>query len=175
MSINKNMSSVTRPSRTVTLTDGSKVEIRALVLLDWEAITEEAAQFFKTDLIKTYARNAEYLPEEDRKSMVLEAFKRAEEIRADTLPMSKVLEWIDSLQGQLYAVWRGMKAANPTLTYEEAMLLWSNRTVEDGGGTLAEAASTLAEISKSKLGNESPPPATPEAAGATGTEKGQLE
>lgn len=158
---NRNLGAVARRSKLVPLPDGTHVELRALVLSDLACLQEEAAHAFKRDLIETYTRNADLLPEADRRQVILDAFKRAEEIRPDTIEVDKANAWVDkTLRGQMTTVWLSMRGARPDLTFDQAAQLYD---AARDAALLEATAEAVQEISKPTLGNGRPPQPTTEA------------
>ena len=152
MAESRYLGAIVRRSAVQRLQDGKNIELAALTLADWAFLQEEAAHAIKRDLIETYTRNADLLPDDIRRATILEAFKRAEDIRAETVPSEKSQRWIDeTLRGRLMAVWRAMLPFRPGLTLDDAAVLWGQRELE-----LEQAADLVAELSAPTLGNGPP-------------------
>lgn len=86
------LSAVVRRRKTFPLPNGKELEISQLTLRDVAALREQACSDYKRNLIETYTRNSDLLPEDQRQSAIADAFKRAEAITADDLPAKKA--WI---------------------------------------------------------------------------------
>lgn len=92
MQENKNLRSISaKRSRQLPTPDGGHVEMRPLVLSDWATIEEEAVQYAKRELIQTYSRNADLLPEPIRERTIMDVFRKAESMRIDNLPTVRVM------------------------------------------------------------------------------------
>ncbi len=121
-----------------------------------QATEEEATQAAKRDLIETYAKNIDLLPEAARERVLLDAFKRAEEITAETRTSKHVFDWITKTRrGDLTALWLAMRRANPSVTFDQADELWSQHK-----DCVHAAAVQVIDLSMSTLGNDEPPPPT---------------
>ena len=185
MAETKNLAALVQRSRSFELPDGRTVELRPLTLRDWGTIEEESVQAAKRDMIQTVARNADLLPENLREKMLLEVFKRAEELRADNLPSIKVSVsqkaanglplydndgkmvmqdvelgyaqfWLSrSMKGRLTAVWLSVRKSLPGATQDEVAEIFA----EYSERTLDEAADVVGSLSKPTLGNVEPSPA----------------
>jgi hypothetical protein len=170
----RNLGAVAKRSRLIPMPDGSTLEVQPLHLGDWATLEEEAVQAAKRDLLETYTKNMDLLamlPEPMREKMLLDVFKRAEDLRADNLPTvtvkvkadGKEVEvavgyahwWVSrTMKGKMTAAWLGMRKAKPGLTYEGA-----GKLMADWGGEaqLETVANAVGEISKPTLGNGEAP------------------
>jgi len=83
---------VTRRTRAIELPSGKSIELSQLTLKDYTALREAACSEYKRNLIETYTRNLDLMPEEMRSVAVKEVFKRAESITPDDLPKKKA--WV---------------------------------------------------------------------------------
>ena len=154
MTDNKRLNAAFRRSRLVTIADGSHVELRALVMSDWATIQEEAAQARKRELIETYSRNLDLIPEPERLKTLMEAFRRAEEIRCDNILSEEVSAWlVNTIRGQLTATWLSMRGANPRLTFDDVCAVLQHEKAEQ----IEELANIVGELSRNVLGNGRPP------------------
>ena len=148
----RNLGALARKSRVIELPGGMHVELRALVLSDWATLWEETAHAMRRDLIETYARNADLLPEARRQDVVMEAFRRAEAITANTIKPDDVVAFLKTSRGELLCLWLSMRPGMPGLTYDEAAVIWSVDREH-----VKAAADTVGELSRATLGNAQPP------------------
>jgi hypothetical protein len=193
MSETKNLRAVTQRSRVFELADGTTLELRPLTMRDFGTLEEEAVQAAKSDLIATWARNLEHLPEAMRDAKLLEAFERAEKINAEGMPdreidvplrdpaTRKVLRDKDtgkalSTKKQIpYAQYWMANTIKGRLTavWLSARRADPNVTQDQlseifqrlGEESLDEAADAVGDLTQSQLGNEEAP-ATPGPAAA---------
>lgn len=91
MSDSKHLRAVSRRARSITLPDGSSIELSAPTVRDWAQLEEEAVANAKRELISTWAKNADLLPEEIRSAKLIDAFERAEKITLETLPVKEAV------------------------------------------------------------------------------------
>jgi hypothetical protein len=157
MTINRQLGAVGRRSRTIEISGGKHVTVHQLVISDFAAIQEEAAHYARRAIIETYTRNADLakgqVPENEWVAMVRDAYKRAEEITADTISDKKVAMFQDTVRGQLFFIWLGMRFAQPGLTFDQVSELFCNSL-----GQVVDVANLVAELSLPTLGNDGPPP-----------------
>ncbi len=160
MAENKNRGAIARRSTLYEIAPGENVELRELVLSDWAFMEEEAAQARKRDLIRTYAGNAEYLPESKREQLILDAFKRAEEITPDTVTNAQLRGFQETLKGRLLIIWLAMRGACPDVTYDQAAEIWQAHE-----NHIREASDRVAELSLPTLGQDAKNESAPQTAG----------
>lgn len=87
-----NLSAVVRRRQTVDLPGGKTIELEQLNIKDFAQIREQACSDYKRNLIETYTRNLDLLPEAMRADAVQKAFEKAERITPDDMP--KKLAWL---------------------------------------------------------------------------------
>jgi hypothetical protein len=167
----RNLGAVAKHSRLVPMPDGTNLEIQQLHLGDWATLEEEAVQGAKRNLIETYTKNIDLIPQAHREEMLRDAFRRAEELRADNLPSVKVKMKVDGVEqdvsvgyaswwvantvrGKLVAVWLAVRKAQPGITYDDAGRLFSAGREK----ALEDVANAVGELSKGTLGNADAPP-----------------
>lgn len=164
----RNLGAVVHRGRLVKMPDGTEVEVRALDLSDWAMLEDEAVSVCKRNMLETYTKNADLIPEDLRKEMLQDAFKRAEEIRADNLPsvtvkvnvpgvglqdipMGYAHYWLQStMRGRLFASWLSVRKAKPGWTLNDAADFFA---AKGGEKVLDEVANVVGEVSNPTLGN----------------------
>lgn len=160
MATNQNLGAVVRRTRILQLPDGKTIELKALTISDWATIQDEAVQAAKRNLLLTYYQNQDLLPAEKRVELLVEAFKRAEAISAETLTDEQLSAWSDTFRGDMTIMWLSMRGAVPDLTYDQAAEIWAVHKEY-----LKSGAEAVLQISRPSLGNEMTPPPMAEAAG----------
>lgn len=165
----RNLSAIVQRRRLVTLPDNTEVEVRALDLCDWAMLEDEAVNVHKRQLLETYTKNADLLPDDMRKDVLLAAFKRAEDVRADNLPsvmvkvniegagiqevpMGYAHYWLrNTMRGRLFAAWLSIRKSKPAWTLNEAAEFFAEK---GGDKVLDQVADAVGEVSAPTLGNE---------------------
>jgi len=154
----KSLSAGCRKRRNMPMQDGTHVELYALLLTDLAFLQEEAAHARRRELIETYVRNIDLLPDtmspEQKLEIIKDAFRRAEDIRADTIGIAGGDQWADNtMRGLLTQIWVSLRPGIPGLTFDQTAEMWSQRSREEVQAT----AAAVQEISKPTLGNALPP------------------
>ena len=170
----RNLSAIVQRRRIVTLPDNTQVEVRALDLCDWAMLEDEAVNVHKRTMLETYTRNADLIPEDMRKEMLQDAFRRASEVRADTLPSVMVKMNIEgagvqevpmgyahwwlrtTLRGRLFAAWLSVRKSKPAWTLNDAAEFFAEK---GGDKVLDQVADAVGEVSAPTLGNGDAPTA----------------
>lgn len=155
-----------------------EIMLSPLTLADWGQLDRTALQLYKDELIDTYIRNAEKLPEKMRNDELAKAFRRASELTATELPQQKVRTyyrdkegtivtdedgkpveisvnveyvrwWLTTKDGQRYAIWLSARHAMPECTLADIDKAFS----DSGKAMLNTAANRVAELSEPQLKN----------------------
>lgn len=164
----RNLGAIVTRSRVVQLDDGTNVEVRALDMADWAALEDAAVQQCKRSLIETYTKNVDLIPQAYREKMLQDAFKRAEDIRADNLPSVKVKVtiadveqevpigyahyWLQStVRGRLHAAWLSVRKSKPGWSLDDAAEFFAKK---GGEKVLDSVADAVGAVSAPTLGNE---------------------
>jgi hypothetical protein len=165
----RNISAIVQRRRLVTLPDNTEVEVRALDLCDWAMLEDEAVAVCKRSMLETYTKNMDLIPQAYREQMLQDAFKRAEDIRADNLPsvmvkvniegagiqevpMGYAHYWLrNTMRGRLFAAWLSIRKSKPAWTLNEAAEFFAEK---GGDKVLDQVADAVGEVSSPTLGNE---------------------
>lgn len=165
-----NLGPMTQGSRNVSLSNGENVEVRKLNLTDWATLEDEAIQAAKRSLVETYTRNLDLIPPDMRQAMVEQAFRRAEDLRADNLPTVTVKikaadgteqdvplgyahYWMGrTIRGKLTAVWLSVRKSKPQWTLDDAANFFAAKEAD-----LETVADAVGDVSRPTLGNAEAP------------------
>jgi hypothetical protein len=84
----EDLRAVAQRSQIFTLPDGSKLELRPLLIRDWATLEEEALQAYKRSYLETYTRNLDLLPgtTEAKQAILMEKFQEAAQLTPDKIP-----------------------------------------------------------------------------------------
>lgn len=167
-----------RRRRSISLPDGTKVEIEQMTFRDFMRVREEACAEYKRGLIQTYTRNIDLVPEDRRATIIQEAFEKAEKVTPDTLPThtirlpkrttggalvrdaagNLVMEeqqieyatwWMaETSVGKVFALWLAATKCDPKITRE-----WIEEKFTEAPEALDDAANVIGELSEPRLGN----------------------
>ncbi len=121
-------SAIARKSVTLPLKNGKHLELGQLLVQDFMSLREEARADYVRSLIQTYTRNLDLVPEEQRATITMQAFEKAEKITVDSLPPKKA--WVakrDPKTGKL------VRHRGERFRHKE-----SGQWVEDGAPLLTE-------------------------------------
>ena len=82
-------SSCVRTFRTIDI-GNRKISLGKLTFKDFATAKEQAAAEYKRSLIQTYTKNMDLVPEDQKANCIAQAFEKAEQITADSLPPKQV-------------------------------------------------------------------------------------
>ena len=162
------LSATTRRRRTVTLPNGRVIELETIGMRDYAQVREQACADYKRQMIQTWSKNVDLLPESERDGAVLRAFDKAEKITPDDLPTKTVTDpetsrerkvayadwWMGmTVPGLTYSVWLSMRKCpgQSSLTIQDV-----EKMFEENMEALNEVGDQLADLSKPRLGNHDP-------------------
>lgn len=182
-----------RRRRSITLPDGTAVEIEQMTFRDFMRVREEACAEYKRGLIQTYTRNIDLVPTDRQATIIQEAFEKAEKVTPDTLPThtirlpkrttagkivrdaagaivmeEQVIEyatwWMaETSVGKVFALWLAASKCNPKITRE-----WIEEKFTDSPDALDDAANVIGELSEPRLGNAAAADQAPQQTAQTG-------
>lgn len=150
--MNDDLRMLARRREVADLSDGSTVELSALTIRDFAELQSQALAYYRRELIKAWASNADLLPDEHRDALVRQAFERAANVTLSDLPGVQTVErrpvdrevdgqkkiemvevpvsveyvpwWMDkTYDGLLYTTWLAARRCSVGLTLDQ----WSER------------------------------------------------